>query len=361
MKKYLYIEINHYDPFEYDQINWKYAIKGSYGKIPVLSPVSDYTIGQNEKIYFMPGTNVPRVKLKDIFAQTKSKTTRNIDEATKIIVGNKTADAISDTIWYYEIETEAFKKVINYVYNNEGKLETRHYDNIMELLSIYTEEIVICDYRFARYVKLHTPFKEILQEGKISSGSEYYTEIKDNYTETYENILQSKSVFCCEQTLIGLVNGDDSTTIDNAMYESLDEMFQSRDTDNVVVAMEIMANSNYQESLYYLCLLFEAHYNKISDQRSRNHVNFKSLCNYMGFSSPSYCSMSKDDIVNLLIEKQVFNSIMALDLLKRYSAEVKGRGESECFKITKITLKTEALNYLANSQVNQNEPVTDSQ
>ena len=360
MKKYLYIGIDNYDPFIFDEINWKYAIKGGQSKIPALSPITDYTIGQNEKLYFMPGTNVPRVKLKDIFAQTKSKTTRDISEATKIIVGNKTADAISDTIWYYEIETEAFKKVIDYAYG-DGKLETRHYDDIMELLNVYTEEILLCDYRFARYVKLHTPFKEIAQEGKISSGSEYYTEIKDNYTETYENVLQSKSVFCCEQTLISLVNGDDSTTIDPAMYESLNEMFQSRDTDNVVVAMEIMANSNYQESLYYLCLLFEEHHGKISDQRSRNHVNFKSLCNYMGFSSPSYCSMSKDDIVNLLMKKEVFNSTMALDLLKKYSNEVKRYGESECFIINKITLKAEALNYLANIQVNQNEPVADSQ
>lgn len=361
MKKYLYIGIDNYDPFIFDEINWIYAIKGGHGKIPTLSPITDYTIGQNEKIYFMPGTNVPRVKLKDIFAQTKSKTTRDVSESTKIIVGNKTPDAISDTIWYYEIETEAFKKVINYAYGDEGRLETRHYDNIMELLSVYTEEILLTDYRFARYVKLHTPFKEIAQEGKISSGSEYYTQIKDDYTEVYEDVLQSKSVFCCEQTLIGLINGDDSTTIDPVMYESLSEMFQSRDTDNVVVAMEIMANSNYQESLYYLCLLFEAHYGKISDQRSRNHVNFKSLCNYMGFSSPSYCSMSKDDIVNLLIEKEVFNSFMALDLLKRYSAEVKNLGESECFKISKITLNNEALNYLANTQVKKNESVADPQ
>jgi hypothetical protein len=48
------------------------------------------------------------------------------------------------------------------------------------------------------------------------------------------------------------------------------------------LAMEIMANSKYVESLIYLELLFYRYAGRISDRHTKNHVNFKSLLGYLG-------------------------------------------------------------------------------
>jgi hypothetical protein len=46
--------------------------------------------------------------------------------------------------------------------------------------------------------------------------------------------------------------------------------------------MEIMANANYLDSLLYLEMLFFHHASEIDNSKTKNHVNFKSLKNYIG-------------------------------------------------------------------------------
>ena len=86
---------------------------------------------------------------------------------------------------------------------------------------------------------------------------------------------------CDEKDLLENLNGDDALVIGETEFEQLRQMFLSSDSDNHVLAMEIMANSNYSQSIFYLLRLFKDYNRKISDQRSRNHVNFKSLVSIM--------------------------------------------------------------------------------
>ena len=89
-------------------------------------------------------------------------------------------------------------------------------------------------------------------------------------------------------------------------------MFNSSDRDNHVMAMEIMANCNYEDSMLYLNMLFFHHDYHINGVRSRNHVNFKSLKNYMGIGS-SY-NLHIDTVIGSLIR---FNCLTksALDFI----------------------------------------------
>ena len=82
--------------------------------------------------------------------------------------------------------------------------------------------------------------------------------------------------------MLEVVNGDEATTIDLDTYQNLRNMFNSTDQDNHVLAMEIMANCNYKDSILFLTMLFFHHSYQIGNCRSRNHVNFKSLKNYLG-------------------------------------------------------------------------------
>jgi hypothetical protein len=92
-------------------------------------------------------------------------------------------------------------------------------------------------------------------------------------------------------------------------------MFKSNDDDNHVLAMEIMANANYLESLVYLLLLFADYGSRMYNQRSRNHVNFKSLCGFLGVTVGD---VDQDDVCKVLIKKNAVTKENMEIVLKHY-------------------------------------------
>jgi len=335
MKNYFFVQVNDFSSNDIEGLEVKFIIEHVERTI---RPTTDFVLNQNERFYFLPGVSIPRIKLKDLYANTKSKTVRELDEATKIIVGGKTKDKLFDWNWLYWIKTEAFKEVLLFIHTND-QMDTYKYTNIAEALETYTEDILLCNYDLIRICNQLPINREL-----FCHSSERFDTINSDYSDIL--LPANLAKLYDESSLIELANGDESNTIDKSMYETLSEMFESDDTDNRVLAMEIMANSNYKESLLYLCFLFEQYSYHICSIKSRNHVNFKSLTNYMGFNSPTYCSMEKDDIVKLLIERDVFTKEMGMELLTKYKGEVEGRGATKFFKVAKITFEEEVINYL---------------
>ncbi len=339
MKNYLYLDIN----------DWSSNNLGKLSVCSVLDDAStlkmsnDLKVGQNEKFYFLPGVTIPRIKLKDLYANTKSKTVRDITEATIVIAGDKTSDKLYDIQWYYWIKTEPLKELLG-KFLSIGDIESYKYNDFMLVLETYTEPIILGSYNLTR---LCSENGLIAGEDYCFSSDRFYV-VTEEYQELFSN-MQDIIVYN-EDSLVELVNGKESTTINKDMYETLSEMLTSSDNDNHVLAMEIMANSNYKESLLYLCMLFEEFSHVISNIKSRNHVNFKSLTNYMGFSSPTYCSMHKDRIVALLMDRDVFTKDMGIELLTKYKDEVEGSGNSQFFKIAKITFEDSVMSYLVNKE-----------
>ncbi len=339
MKNYLFLDINRYDTtfVEFQSLTWMMATTEQQISFSGKSIIKDYTIDINEKLYFLPGVSIPRVKLKDLYKDQKAKTVREVDEATKIICGRKTLDTIADDRWLYPIKTECVKELIEECYRRDD-LSTPVYDGMMEMFSIYTEDVVLGHWALPRC------YENIIGDLPHPSCDNRYYFVKDDYAGLYSEIKDLQ--FYDEDTLITIVNGANSTTIDKDMYDSLVQMFKSSDTDNYILAMEIMANSNYNESLFYLCLLFKEFYNRISNQRTRTHVNFKALCSYMGFSSPSYCAMDIDEIVNIFIAKDLLTKEIAINMLKEFKEEIGNHGDTNKMKIAKITFSDDVIEYL---------------
>jgi len=339
MKNYLFLDINRYDTtfVEFQSLTWMMATTEQQISFSGKSIIKDYTIDINEKLYFLPGVSIPRVKLKDLYKDQKAKTVREVADATKVICGRKTLDTIADDRWLYPIKTECVKELIEECYRRDD-LSTPVYDGMMEMFSIYTEDVVLGHWALPRC------YENIIGDLPHPSCDNRYYFVKDDYAGLYSEIKDLQ--FYDEDTLITIVNGANSTTIDKDMYDSLVQMFKSSDTDNYILAMEIMANSNYNESLFYLCLLFKEFYNRISNQRTRTHVNFKALCSYMGFSSPSYCAMDIDEIVNIFIAKDLLTKEIAINMLKEFKEEIGNHGDTNKMKIAKITFSDDVIEYL---------------
>lgn len=290
------------------------VMKGLFGrdnlKFPNVNAECDFQKG--DKIFFAPGINIPRVKMKNIYNEFGVRSVRDVDQADKVFVGAKTIDEMTSSYWYYAVKTEAFKTFFNSLTVDEH-IDQHDFRKTTDALEFYTNEYVLIDsWSELRLLKDYASIPGHIQQDDIM-GSNSFSYFTTEGAEIYEKLI-TKSLYH-EDSLLKYINGTDAVVIDEKMFKTLSEMLVSGDTDNTVLAMEIMANSNYEESLVYLLLLFEDYGHKIGDQRTRNHVNFKGLTSYLNINAGG---ISQDMVCKILIEKGAVTKENMTLVLKRF-------------------------------------------
>lgn len=298
----------------------------------LLVPNKNLELQNNDKYYFIEGVHIPRVKLKDIFGSYKIKTAKSVKDATKVFIGLKTIDKITDYSYKYTMPTETILNFINAA-ENAGHMDTHYANNVRTALEFYKEDIILTDYNTVRIFEHGTlPYNDPTQHNYSSTAFHY---IKNQHEELYYDLLDADIYF--EDTLMVHMNGLDAPIMNESMYESVRHMFESSDDDNWVLAMEIMANCNYEQSILYLAFLLEEYSSRIYQSRTKNHVNFKSFLAYMK-CSPSHIHLNKDQIVELLIDKGLLTSDYTNILLNRYQHELFCDGSSRFFNVRSVSL-----------------------
>lgn len=311
----------------------------------------DYTPSKGDKLYFLPGVNIPRVKLKDLSLQHGIKTVRNINDATHVFVGKNTKDKITSGAWYYSIQTSAVRAIL---LDPELVMDDYYKENLTQALEFYTEDVVIIDYSAAGQLRnSELAFVKRYTYNSISRHSSVYYSVDSDHTDLFPDIL-TLDIYD-ESKLIKHINGEDAATIDATMFNQISDMFKSSDGDNHVLAMEIMANCNYIDSLLYLEMLFKDHAGKMYNCHTKNHVNFKSLLSYLG-KSKSNMDTSVDNIMQSLINKDVLDTDKIDVLMEHYSDELGRRGDSTFFKVKSITVNEETLQLLNTNYVYEELP-----
>jgi hypothetical protein len=311
----------------------------------------DYTPSKGDKLYFLPGVNIPRVKLKDLSLQHGIKTVRNINDATHIFAGKNTKDKITSGAWYYSIQTSAVRAIL---LDPELAMDDYYKENLTQALEFYTEDVVIIDYSAAGQLRnSELAFVKRYTYNSISRHSSAYYSVDDDHIDLFPDIL-TMDVYD-ESKLIKHINGEDAATIDATMFNQISDMFKSSDGDNHVLAMEIMANCNYIDSLLYLEMLFKDHAGKMYNCHTKNHVNFKSLLSYLG-KCKTNMDTSVDNIMQSLINKDVLDTDKIDILMLHYSDELGRRGDSTFFKVKSITVNEETLQLLNTNYVYEELP-----
>jgi hypothetical protein len=291
-----------------------------------------YSPSKGDKIYFLPSVSVPRVKFKNVCVEFGVKTIRDVEQANIIFGSKKSISDITTYTWTYKCKTEDFKALIKLY---ESEIDDHNLEKIETALEFYDNEYVAIDYNLYDWIINKLP------EIKIDSRySDRLSMVKEEYVDLF-NAIQGKEILD-EASVINVLNGEDATEIDKGMFDHLSDMFDSSDNDNHVLAMEIMANSKYVESLIYLELLFYRYANKISDRHTKNHVNFKSLVSYLG-KDKNYLGTDIDDIVNSLRDKDQLNPDK-LDILLSYTSnDIQQRGDTKYFTVKTISVTPEIL------------------
>lgn len=267
-------------------------------KSDIYTVSKGYVPTQGDSIYLMPGVNIPRVKLRDLALDLGVKIVRDPERANVIISGKATMNKITCGRWLHSAETEQFTQYVEWL-KTHMNFDTYYTDKYDTAVSACNPDVIYIEYS-TRNDMLNAGFQVC---GGYSS-SVYFVE--DDYRDVFDSI-QNKPIFD-ESELLAMINGDDAVTITPEVYQQLDKMFKSSDQDNHIMAMEIMANSNYIESALYLLLLLEGHSHRILDCHTKNHVNFKSMV--------SYFSMAVKEI-GYLDPDRIANKLMSLNLLTK--------------------------------------------
>jgi len=308
-----------------------------------------YTPMKGDKLYFLPGVNIPRIKLKDLATKFGIRTVRDVSEANVIFGSSKTKDKITGYSWKYKIPTTLVRLFFE-TYKND--LDEYQYNKLENALEFYTEEDILTDWSTARtFTDNDLPqWNSYSQQpaytdyhSKSRSSSEHVHEVNKEYIHLYE-LIKGREIID-ESCLLDQLNGDDAVIIDADMFTQLTTMFNSSDDDNHILAMEILANSKYKESLLYIEMIFKNHSYAIGNCHTKNHVNFKSLLSYLGKNN-RYIDTSLDDIMDSLISKKVLTKDKVDILLENYGHEINNRGDSTYFKVQTITVNEDTLSLL---------------
>lgn len=307
----------------------------------------DYDPTKGDKLFFLPGVNIPRVKLKDLSLQHGIKTVRDINQATHVFAGKNTKDKIVSGQWFYTMQTKAIRDILA---DPDLVMDDYYKDNLNQALEFYTEDEVILHYHTANelrnselpYVKKHIQW--------ISRSSNVLYTVDDEHKDLFPGIA-TLDIFH-ESKLLKHINGDDAATIDETMFLQISDMFMSSDQDNHILAMEIMANCNYIDSLLYIEMLFEKYYHQMDNCHTKNHVNFKSLLSFLG-KSKTYMNTRIDDIVDSLINKGVFDIEKINVIMKYYGDDIACAGGTKYFEVKSVTLSKDIAKLLNTNYVHQ--------
>jgi len=304
---------------------------------------TEYTPQIGDKLFFMPGVNIPRIKLKDLAIDYNIKTVRDPLEANVIFAGTNTAAKMTDSMWEYSIPTDLFK---SFLAAADHILDDSDKEKMTLALEFYDKDFILTDWPTCSILgddTLDIYKQEIVNTGsRIRSARESHRvfKIDTEYNALYNKVKDME--LYSEGALLDKINGKDSVVIDSEVFEQISAMLQSNDNDNHVLAMEIMANCNYKESLLYLEILFKEYAYQFADCPAKNHVNFKSLLAYLNKSTQTMVT-DIDKIMESLISKNVLTDDKVEIILNRYNQEVTQHGNIKYFKVKTITLSEEAL------------------
>lgn len=281
MKRSIFFDKD-YNTFDVDI---KYVLENST-KFELFDVSKGYTPTQGDTIYLMPGVNIPRAKLKDLALNQGIKIVRDAANANIIITGRATPGKILMGRWSYEVTVDTVNKYIDVCGMDEF-----YKDNLRTALLSSESGIAYCSYSTASDIREYNL-------PNISSRSSHYYYVDDEWKELIDEC-QNKVIYD-ESELLAMINGEDAITITKEVYAQLSEMFNSTDQDNHIMAMEIMANSNYVESAVYLLLLLEEFCDQVAISNTKNHVNFKSMVSYFGIQVKNVQSLDPDKVVEKL-------------------------------------------------------------
>lgn len=285
-----------------------------------------------DKIWFYPGCDIPRFKVKQFCMNNKVSVVKTKERSTVRFVGQQTLNEMSFGYNVYRVEKSEFLTWLDSVMCNAYmQLSDDIIKTPSEYVYIYGAALnSFCDEdEFGEKI-----FKEDYSDMEDVTIRRIPKE--ENYQQLVDMLQDSQLYY--QDGLLNLLNT--GMVIDEETYQQMHRLFESSDSDNTRVAMESMANCDFQRSAVYLLMLMRKFGSKINNSGVTHHVNFKSLIKY--FQIKNLSSISVDDMIDSLIHQKLLNLDNLNYLLPLALQTLRESGEMRNIKIKDLELSGNA-------------------
>jgi hypothetical protein len=314
-----------------------------------------YTPNPKDKLYFYPGCNVPRFKVREWGKKNKITVTVTEDKANAKFASSKSFYKYVSDEYYTKVSLPAFIKFIEINYDNHYT----NYDELISTLDTYNKDYILLKSHISGvHVMLHNTYnnRETLYDKTIEDLDPNYTQymryqkVNMNDWVHFYNLCTDPNVYS-QQSIIGLIN-EDSTIINSELYEELKTMLQADDRKNIVMAMEIMASSNLNLSCHYVMLLLRECGEIMYSYKEKNHVNFKSMIEFLNIKN-HWTNITEDIMIQTLMDKEVLTMETLTETCEAVKAVMERESNTKHFIISKITVSDEVKNYFKEQAIQQ--------
>lgn len=267
---------------------------------------TEYTPEAKEKIYIYPEADVPKFKVKPFCDKYDVSLVRDKTKASRKFITKKFIDSIRENsnVKYNFIDTTFFKNWFkSVIYDTDPKYAAflKVLENYKHSYVYFTDVVMkqLCE-AYTKNGSFANPFGiPLINWGKSIQGC--YLAVIDDETDILIKDIEKSDNLYTTTCLLKYMNG--SAVMDGQMYENIKNLFSSKDTSNHVIAIESMANCDYEKSCVYLLLLIEEFRTIIRDNKASKHVNFSTLTSYFDISLSDYFSV--DEIIHTLTARNL--------------------------------------------------------
>jgi len=289
-----------------------------------------YEFKDNDIFFINSDCSIPRFKLKAFCEKNNCKITRDITKATAIFVSSDIVEKeTTRNNWTAAIQADNFKDYLKRSYPDD-----KHAIDLVKLLDLCTDidMVLASEYLFK---ELSTKFSKLQP---FSEDHTYQLCSLDNYNKL-DYIITHPYVYH-QDDLLKIING--SIVMDTEMYDQISNMFKSKDNNDTKLAMELIANLDYDACAVYILLLFKNFGSKMWDSGYRHHVNFKSLLNYFDVNNRYHIGrIDLDDVVTRLKNKNLLTDDVLKILMPIAEEEIKDYRPFTHFKVKEIEFQLE--------------------
>jgi hypothetical protein len=287
----------------------------------LFSTAGEFEIKKGQRMYFFPGCTAPRFKVRQLCQKEDMAIVRTPEKATVSIVGDQTTSELVRSVHY------------NYVFNKADivdvlKASNVHSTSYLGFIDHLTNKENLAD----EVIIPSWSFKSYFTDAGASCWSEGFWTAGKTDLVNFDMVMDLGVPFVTQDSLLKFVT--QGTLMTREMHDEIDNMFNSSDKNNHILAMEIMANCDYEKSALYLLQLLSNNRTKITVAKEKNHVNFQSLCKF--FNTEPGTHLSLDGRLQRLAEKKLINSSIKKELLEM-AAENYDLQESTYFKTELVT------------------------
>ena len=268
-----------------------------------------------DKLFFFPGCVVPRFKVREKYTVTIKP-----ENATVAFINKDGLTGSDSTFKHYSDLMpvpllEAKRLIEAYMDSNRKMMLKSILDNpAIEQIFLSKEWWSNCIYTDAF---LRENGNQVSTNQLLGSPNRYYHE--QHCTESQYQLLayipdasinsMNCPIYLQDEILKQLNTGN--LIINEKKYRELRAFGETGDKDNIVLMMELMANSDYEKSVAYLIFLLREFGQKIYNYSEVDHVNFKSLLNFLDIPKTK------------LVQRWNFNVHYITALLKKHKAFTK--------------------------------------